>query len=155
MGGEVGDAPDVSEKGSRWTRLRLTAAVIGLVVVLIAGATVWRHLAVGDGEVLAEDSAPSWIAGYVASPQDTELIIVLEACEDWGLDEVWLMPSDTDTDRVKVYIGWWNMSLPQCDEPELRTIAFQLSDPLGNRGVFDVTGGEILPFEGVLPPESD
>jgi len=151
MGGDTGDRTRTSERGSLWPRLRIAVAIVGIASVVIAGAILWRHLAVGDGTGRVPDRAPLWVAGYVASPQDAELIVVLKACEEWNLDEYWLMPPASNADRVEVYIGWWSMSLPPCDTPQLRTISVGLSEPLGDRRVFISGGGEILPFVGDFP----
>jgi hypothetical protein len=153
MGGDAGDAPDTGERSTHWTRLRVTAAVVGLVVVLTGGAILWRHLAEGDGEPIPADYVPEWVAGYVANPHDTGLIVVVEACEDWNIDET--MVTSPDPGRVEVYISWWAVYLSGCNEPDLRPIAFSLSEPLGDRSVFYGGGGEIPPFEGELPLKTD
>ena len=151
MGGDKGDAPATREPRSRGRKFGRGVAIFVTGAVVVAGAVFWSRPADDDRASAPNDTAPSWVAGYVASPQDTEVIVVLEACEGWNLDEWWTMPSEAD--RVEVYIGWWSMSLPECEAPELRTITVGLSEPLGDRRVFISGGGEIPPFEGALPLE--
>jgi len=151
MGGDTGDRTRTSEWGSRWRHLGIAVAIVGIASVVIAGANLWSGHAGDDRASVRNAASPSWVAGYVASPRDTEVIVVLKACEEWNLDEYWLMPPASNADRVEVYIGWWSMSLPPCDTPQLRTISVGLSEPLGDRRVFISGGGEILPFVGDFP----
>ena len=150
MGGTTDDATIESAPGSGRRGLKIAGAIVGATALVIAGAIMWRYLAVGDGADPPTDRASDWIAGYAATPEGTELNIVVEACADWGLDETWIV--QTDPDRVEVRIGWWDLYLSGCSDPELRTFTFQLSEPLGDRGVFELGGGEIPRFEGEYPP---
>ena len=149
MGGDTASIPSASGAHPQWRRLRMGAIIVVVIATMTAVAILWRHLAEGDEASVLADEVPSWVVGYVAGPGRTELTLVVEACEEWNLDETWTGAQNAD--HVELWVGWWSMSLPPCDAPELRAFEFGLLEPLGDREVFLLGGGEVPRLEGELP----
>ncbi|MCB2413065.1 hypothetical protein LGT39_09445 [Demequina sp. TTPB684] len=126
--------------------------IVVLGSALVAAAILWRHDTDGGEQTAATNAVPAWVAGYAAGPSDSHVILVVEACEDWRLEETWTAAQESD--RVELWVGWWGLSQPPCDAPALRSLEFALQEPLGDRRVFLTGGAEVEPFEGAAPPLS-
>lgn len=118
--------------------------------MLTAVAILCWYIAYGRLDADSEDTVPSWVVGYIAGPEDGQVVLVIESCGGWNLDETWAV--ERYPDRVELWIGWWSGASEECDAPQLGTLAFGLSEPLGDRKVHLVDGGEIPLFEAELPP---
>ena len=163
---EFAPHPEPARRRGLMDTADVVSTVMGMFAMLLAigipiafvGLVIWLFFSlmgdpapeVSPSPQAGADRVPSWVVGYVAGPGRTELTLVVEACDEWNLDETWT--SKQDAAHVELWVGWWSMSLPPCEAPELRTFEFGLLEPLGDRTVFLLGGGEVPRFEGELPP---